>query len=147
MLTAVLGIMFQFVSAIKDILEIHSQVVEDQRQQHQDQKLLILVDHLHVESMLNVETEVVLPLVYASLDFKEILMWSASMSAQSTQSVHLILLVSPTNAEIHVLEYVDLMPLVMSTTTSHLAHVIQDTLGIHSLHVTELQHCQFLQRS
>ena len=48
---------YLFVCAIKDSLEIHSQAVIDPQQQHQDLKLLILADLLHVELMQNVEKE------------------------------------------------------------------------------------------
>ena len=89
--------------------------------------------------MLNVEIEVEQHLVSASLDFKETHMWSASMSVPSTQSVPLTWPVSPTSVKTHVLEYVGHMPHVMSTITSHPAHVILDTLEIHLLHVTESQ--------
>ena len=57
MLTVESETIFLFVSAIKDSSGIHSQVVEDKQTHLQDQKLLILVDHHHVESMLNVEKE------------------------------------------------------------------------------------------
>ena len=56
-----------------DSLEILSQAVIDHQQQHQDQKLLILADLLHVESMLNVEKEMEQLHVLVYQDYLEIL--------------------------------------------------------------------------
>ena len=74
--------MFLSVSATKDSLETHSQAATDQQQQHQDQKSLTRVDPALVESMQNAEKEMEQPHVSATLNFKEIPMWSANMSVQ-----------------------------------------------------------------
>ena len=55
MLTAELETMYQYVSAIRDSLEIHSLAATDPQQPHQDQKSLTPADQVHVESMQSAE--------------------------------------------------------------------------------------------
>lgn len=90
MLIAELEIMFLFVFVIKDTLVTHSQAVTDQLLQHQDQRLLILVDQILVVSMLNAEKEMEQHLVHVIQAYREIPMLNASMNVPSTQSVPLI---------------------------------------------------------
>ena len=80
MLTAESEIMFQSVSAIKDMLEIPSPVVTDPPPHHQDQ--WIPADLHHVESMQSVEREMEQLPVLVSQDCLEILTLSASQNVQ-----------------------------------------------------------------
>ena len=144
MLTVESETIFLFVSAIKDSSGIHSQVVEDQQPHLQDQKLLILVGHHHVESMLNVEKEMEQHPAHVYQDYLVIHMWSVNQNVQSTQNVQQTKHVSIRNVWILVQEFVELMLHVQCRIIIHHVHVIQDTQEILSDTAQELQHCQFL---
>ena len=124
MLTAESGIMFQFVSAIKDMLEIPSRAVTDPPPHHQDQ--WIPADLHHVESMQSVEREVEQPHVLVSQDCLEILTLSASQNVQSTLNAPLTRLVSVRSVLILVLESVAPMQDVQFKTTIQAVLVTQD---------------------
>ena len=146
MLIAELEIMFLFVFVIKDTLVTHSQAVTDQLLQHQDQRLLILVDQIHVVSMQNAEKEMEQHLVHVIQAYREIPMLNVSMNVPSTQSVPLILPVFPTSAGIHAQEFVEPMQHAGLQVIFHHVLVTQVTLETHSQLAEELQHLDLLQK-
>ena len=81
--------------------------------------------------MLNVEKEMVLLLAHVYLDSMEIPMLNVNQNVQSILNVQPTKHVLIKSVLIHVLEFVEPMHLVQFKTTTHLAHVIQGTLGIH----------------
>ena len=124
MLTAESGIMFQSVSAIKDILEIPSPVVTDPPPHHQDQ--WIPADLHHVESMQSVEREMEQLPVLVSQDCLEILTLNASQNVPSTLNAPLTRLVFVRSVLILVLESVAPMQDVQFKTTIQAVLVTQD---------------------
>ena len=147
MLTAELETMYQYVSAIRDSLEIHSLAATDLQQPHQDQKSLTPADQVHVESMQSAERGMEQLHVLVFQDYLEIPMLSANQSVPSMQNAPPTKLVSTKSVLIPVLEFVEPMLHVQSKITIHPAHVTQVILEIHSDTAQELQHYQFLQKS
>jgi hypothetical protein len=132
MLTAELETMYQYVSAIRDSLEIHSLAATDLQQPHQDQKSLTPADQVHVALMLSAEREMELLLVPVFLVSLEIHMFNVSQSAQSIQNVPATRPVSIRNVLTLVQEFVEPMLLVQSRITILHAPVTQDILETHS---------------
>ena len=90
--------------------------------------------------MQNVEKEILQLHAHVCLVCKETHTLSANQSALSTLSVLTTWLVFSRSAKIHVLEFVDRMPIVEFKIIIHLVSVIQDTMKIHSRLVEEQQH-------
>jgi len=135
----------QFVSAYPIILGIHLASAIDHQQLQDQLRSFSLVTHHLAEQMLSVQREGMLPLVDAFLTILGILMLSASLSAQSTQSAQETRLASTITVKTLVQECVDNTPPVEWQIIFLNVLVILDIQETHLSHVLVSQHLhQFL---